>query len=141
MPAVDLRISDWSSDLCSSVLQHLQVLTFIDIRELIKPEFNFSFLSGTLGATVSFNPRLRLLSNFGISARPPHVSELYSEGLHHGTASIEEGLMRKTGTVYTEQSMINNEYSRKWINTLQSGDNVFTTDRTEEPLVGKEGVT
>jgi len=108
--------------------QSLQVFTFVNNQELIKPRFDFNFLSGTLGATVSFNPRLRLLSNFGISARPPHVSELYSEGLHHGTASIEEGLMRKNGTVYTEQSMINNEYSRKWINTLQYGDDVFTAD-------------
>ncbi len=108
--------------------QHLQVLTFIDNRELIKPEFNFSFLSGSVGATVLFNPRLRLLSNFGISSRPPHVSELYSEGLHHGTASIEEGLMRKDGQVYTEQSMIKKELSRKWINTLQYTDEVVTAD-------------
>ncbi len=99
--------------------QHLQVLTFIQNQQLIKPRFNFSFLSGTLGATVLFSPKWRLLSNLGISSRPPHVSELYSEGLHHGTASIEEGLMRQGGNVNTEQSTINNEHSRKWINTLQ----------------------
>lgn len=108
--------------------QHLQVFTFVNNQQLIKPRFGFSFLSGTLGATVLFNPQFRLLSNFGISARPPHVSELYSEGLHHGTASIEEGLMRKNGNVYTDQSMVNNEYSKKWINTLQYSDDVFTAD-------------
>ena len=108
--------------------QHLQVLTFINNQQLIKPEFRFNFLSGTLGATVLFNPRVRLLSNFGISGRPPHVSELYSEGLHHGTASIEEGLMRKNGDIHTEQSMIKNEYSKKWITTLQYTDDALTAD-------------
>jgi iron complex outermembrane receptor protein len=109
--------------------QHLQVLTFINNEQLIKPEFGFSFLSGTLGATVLFNPRIRLLSNFGISSRPPHSSELYSEGLHHGAASIEEGLMRRDGAVYTERSMIRMEVSKKWINTLQ-----FTDDRLSADL-------
>lgn len=108
--------------------QYLQVLTFLVNQELIKPEFNFNFLSGTLGATFLFNPRLRLLSNFGISSRPPHVSELYSEGLHHGTGSIEEGLMRKEGVVYTEQSLIDKEVSKKWINTVQYTDEKLTAD-------------
>jgi len=108
--------------------QYLQVLTFINNQDLIKPQFNFNFLSGTLGATVLFNPRLRLLSNFAMSSRPPHVSELYSEGLHHGTASIEEGLMRKDGFVQTEQSLIKEEFSKKWINTLQYTDEKFTLD-------------
>ncbi|MGC1241900.1 MAG: TonB-dependent receptor [Chryseosolibacter sp.] len=105
--------------------QHLQVLTFINNQDLIKPKFDFNFLSGTLGATVLLNPRLRLLSNLGISSRPPHVSELYSEGLHHGTASIEEGLMRKDGHVLVEQSLIKKEFSKKWLNTLQyTSDNL-----------------
>ncbi|HET9488012.1 MAG TPA: TonB-dependent receptor, partial [Chryseosolibacter sp.] len=108
--------------------QYLQVLTFVNNQELIKPEFNFNFLSGTLGATILFNPKLRLLSNLGISTRPPHVSELYSEGLHHGTASIEEGLMRKDGQVQTEQSLIEKEFSKKWINTLQYTDEKLTVD-------------
>jgi iron complex outermembrane receptor protein len=108
--------------------QHLQVLTFINNQDLIKPEFNFNFLSGTLGATFLFNPKFRFISNFGISSRPPHVSELYSEGLHHGTASIEEGLMRKNGTVLTEQSLIKKELSKKWISTWQYTDEKLTVD-------------
>ncbi len=108
--------------------QYLRVLTFLDNQQLIKPQFHFNFLSGTLGATVLFSENLRLLSNFGISSRPPHVSELYSEGLHHGTASIEEGLMRRNGNVYTEQSMINTELSKKWISTLQYTDESLTAD-------------
>lgn len=108
--------------------QHLQVFTFINNQDLIKPVFNFNFLSGTLGATILFNPRLRLLSNFGISSRPPHVSELYSEGLHHGTASIEEGLMRNDGDVQTAESLVRKELSKKWVNTLQYTDQKLTAD-------------
>lgn len=105
--------------------QHLRVLTFSN-GQLIKPGFNFNFLSGTLGATVLFNPQLRLLSNFGISSRPPHVSELYNEGLHHGTASIEEGLMRRDGTVLSEEALIKKEISKKWISTIQhTGENLI----------------
>lgn len=107
--------------------QHLRVLTFAG-GQLVKPEFDFNFLSGTLGVTVLFNSRLRLLSNFGISSRPPHVSELYSEGLHHGTASIEEGLMRGDGTVHTEESLIEKEVSKKWMNTIQHTSENLTID-------------
>lgn len=108
--------------------QYLQVLTFLADGTLIKPEFRFNFLSGTLGATVLFNPRFRVLSNLGISSRPPHVSELYSEGLHHGTASIEEGLMLQNGVKQTEESLINEEVSRKWVNTLQYSGEEVTVD-------------
>ena len=108
--------------------QHLQVRTFVNNQQLIKPEFNFNFLSGTAGVTFLINPRFRLLSNFGISTRPPHVSELYSEGLHHGTASIEEGLMRQDGNVSTEASVIRKELSKKWISTLQYTDDRLSAD-------------
>ena len=50
--------------------------------------------------------------------RPPHVSELYSEGLHHGTAAIEEGLMRVEASA-TDQDLILKEAAGKWISTLQ----------------------
>lgn len=108
--------------------QHLEVLTFINNQQLVRPRFNFNFLSGTLGATVLFNPRFRILSHLGISSRPPHVSELYSEGLHHGTASIEEGLMRRDGTVYTEQSKVRQELSKKLVTSAQYTDDGLTVD-------------
>ncbi|HET9053489.1 MAG TPA: hypothetical protein VFM90_04910, partial [Cyclobacteriaceae bacterium] len=57
-------------------------------------------------------------SHLGISARPPHVSELYSEGLHHGTAAIERGLMNRGG-FQTDQSLIRNETSAKFTNGFQ----------------------
>ncbi len=100
--------------------QFLRALTFTSTNDLIKPEFNFHYMSGSLGATY--------YSHLGISSRPPHVSELYSEGLHHGTAAIEEGLMRIQGEVLTDQALIKNERSVKWINTLQAGSEKFSID-------------
>lgn len=99
--------------------QYLKVMTFENNQTLIKPAFNFNYFSGTLGLAYLFSPTLRLVSNVGVSSRPPHVSELYSEGLHHGTGSIEEGLMRQGNEVLTDQGLIRKEVSKKWINTLQ----------------------
>jgi iron complex outermembrane recepter protein len=99
--------------------QYLKVLTFENNQTFVKPAFNFNYFSGTLGLSYLFNSRLRFVSNMGISSRPPHVSELYSEGLHHGTGSIEEGLMRQGNEVLTDQKLVRKEISKKWINTLQ----------------------
>ncbi|HEY0655115.1 MAG TPA: TonB-dependent receptor [Chryseosolibacter sp.] len=108
--------------------QYLQVMTFNANNELVKPTFGFNFLSGTVGVAYAINEHWRYLSNFGISSRPPHVSELYSEGLHHGTGSIEEGLMRPNNDVLTDQHLIRKEQSRKWIHTLQYGAENLTFD-------------
>jgi iron complex outermembrane receptor protein len=108
--------------------QYLHVLTFNGNNDLVKPSFDFNFFSGALGVAHNFNGRWRYLSNLGISSRPPHVSELYAEGLHHGTGSIEEGLMRPNNDVLTDQSIIQKEVSKKWINTLQFGSEKLTLD-------------
>jgi iron complex outermembrane recepter protein len=97
--------------------QYLQVLTFID-NNLIKPEFNFSYVSGSLGASYYINPYARLSSHVGLAMRPPHVSELYSEGLHHGTGAIENGVMIQDG-LKTDQSLIKKEISTKLTNSFQ----------------------
>lgn len=68
---------------------------------------NFNNFSGTIGAIFRLNEHLSLRSNLGTAWRPPSVSELYSSGLHHGSASFELG----NANLQTEQSY-------KWINTL-----------------------
>ncbi len=44
-----------------------------------------------MGANWSVKDSVRMRFNVGMAYRPPHVSELYSEGLHHGAAAIERG--------------------------------------------------
>lgn len=108
--------------------QYLQVLTFDFNKSLLKPEFNFHYLSGSVGAAYLLKPTVRLSSYLATSTRPPHVSELYSNGLHHGTGAIEEGLMINGNEILTAGSNIRKEVSAKWINTLQLGNDRLTAD-------------
>lgn len=48
-------------------------------------------LSGTLGAIFTVREGFTLRFNSGTAWRPPNVSELYSDGVHHGAAAFEEG--------------------------------------------------
>ncbi len=47
--------------------------------------------SGVLGAIWTFAPSWSLASNLSAAWRPPSVNELYSYGIHHGTAQFEIG--------------------------------------------------
>lgn len=51
----------------------------------------FNNLSGAFGTVYKFNNIWSLAFNFGTAWRPPGISELYSNGVHHGTANFEIG--------------------------------------------------
>ena len=85
----------------------LDVLRFDRTNNLLNPRFNFNNVSGTLGAVYNPHPSLSLRTNLASAWRPPNVAELYSEGLHHGTGTIEEG-----------DENLRTEKAYKWINTL-----------------------
>ncbi len=51
----------------------------------------FSNVSGVTGATYRFASSWSISANLGTGWRPPGVNELYSNGLHHGTAQVEIG--------------------------------------------------
>ncbi|MBK9175417.1 MAG: TonB-dependent receptor [Flavobacteriales bacterium] len=69
----------------------LRVRKYEDDNTLITPERDFTNAALTLGANWTVRDSVRMRFNLGTAYRPPHVSELYSEGLHHGAAAIEEG--------------------------------------------------
>jgi iron complex outermembrane receptor protein len=58
---------------------------------LVSPIKNYGNTSATIGLTRSFGHHLALKFNLGTAWRPPSISELYSNGLHHGAAAIEVG--------------------------------------------------
>ncbi|MDG1332376.1 MAG: TonB-dependent receptor [Crocinitomicaceae bacterium] len=68
---------------------------------IISPAQNFMNVSGTLGGIFKVNKQFVLRSNLGTAWRPPNVNELYSNGLHHGAASIEIG----DSTLTTEKAI------------------------------------
>ena len=60
-------------------------------REKKTDIFNFHNASGTLGAGRNLNDRWSVRLNLGTAWRAPNVSELFSNGVHHGAAAYEEG--------------------------------------------------
>lgn len=69
----------------------LDVAKYTYENVLIRPAHRFTNNALTIGANWSVKDSVRLRFNVGTAYRPPHVSELYSEGLHHGAAAIERG--------------------------------------------------
>lgn len=72
-------------------------LATLDVRKrgadgaLQEPSHRFTNGAFALGANWAVRDSLQLRFNLASAYRPPHASELYSEGLHHGAAAIEEG--------------------------------------------------
>lgn len=55
------------------------------------PEHRFTNAAFACGANYVASDSARFRFGLASAYRPPHVSELYSEGLHHSAAAIEEG--------------------------------------------------
>lgn len=54
-------------------------------------DYTYNNLSGSLGVIYKPNSKLTTRINYGMAWRPPNVSELFSDGLHHGAAAVEYG--------------------------------------------------
>jgi iron complex outermembrane receptor protein len=69
------------------------ILTLMDRNPKLQPFRNNQFggLSGTLSSVFHFSSTGFLVFQTGSAWRTPHVSELFSEGVHHGSASYEQG--------------------------------------------------
>ena len=57
----------------------------------IDEHLTFGNVSGTAGAIYHLTPNAQVSLNSGLAWRPPHVNELYAEGVHHGSATYERG--------------------------------------------------
>src|SRR3546814_19139143 len=116
-----MRISDWSSDVCSSDLirdryeleaglrydyKYLDALGYDRELRLYGGTRQFHNVSASLGGVWRPAPGWDFRSNLGIAWRPPSINELYSNGLHHGPDSYEIG-----------DSTLGGEHGYKWITT------------------------
>jgi iron complex outermembrane receptor protein len=130
-----------------------------DIEETMKDYLN---VSGALGVTYEFHPEWTAAMNIGTAFRPPNISELFSNGVHHGTAEYERGdqnlqserahafdltVTHRTPTVRAELSVYSN-----WINnfiylfpsagpvlTLRGAFPAFQYKQNNARLVGFDG--
>jgi len=70
--------------------RQLDVYKFVG-RILDPRRHHFASFSGTAGVVHNASQRFLARFNFGTAWRPPNVNELYSNGVHHGAATFEEG--------------------------------------------------
>ncbi len=60
-------------------------------REFERAVHRYEGVSAALGGVYEFAPAWSVAVNAGRAWRPPGVNELYSQGVHHGTARVENG--------------------------------------------------
>ncbi len=60
-------------------------------NEVIDKQLNFNNLSGTFGLVYKIAEQFDLKLHWGTAWRAPNVNELFSDGVHHGSASYEKG--------------------------------------------------
>ncbi len=80
----------------------LNPLVFNSERELLSPKYTFHNITASVGAQADIGEHWQLKANVASAWRPPHISELFSNGLHHGAAAIEEGLLYSQGVLSPE---------------------------------------
>ena len=97
--------------------KHYLVKKFIDNTTLITPEFNFNNVTASAGVLFNLQNGWALRSNLGTAWRAPHVNELFSEGLHHGSAAIEEG-----------RDDLVSEKAVKWISSIEKATSRYNVD-------------
>ncbi|MGV3703983.1 MAG: TonB-dependent receptor [Arcticibacter sp.] len=93
--------------------RNLDALGYNRDGDLYGDKHNFHNVSASAGAVLHLNNHFHLRTNLGSAWRPPAVSELYSDGLHHGTGSYERG-----------DQNLKSERALKWINSIE-----FEADR------------
>ncbi|MFM8916860.1 MAG: TonB-dependent receptor, partial [Bacteroidota bacterium] len=59
--------------------------------EVVKDPFDYRALSGMLSGKWDYSDSTSVLLSISTGWRPPGVNELYSNGLHHGSAAVEIG--------------------------------------------------
>lgn len=72
-------------------------------------QFVFQSYAGQLGAIFNFSDSLKCSYHFGTSWRNPNINEMFSFGVHHGTATFERGNIN-----LQSERALNNTFSLKW---------------------------
>ncbi|MFK7833437.1 MAG: TonB-dependent receptor [Winogradskyella sp.] len=70
------------------------ILEELGTQLLTNPVFDYHNISAAAGLKYQFNNHSSILGNYSLSTRPPNVSELFSDGLHHSAARFEIGDLR-----------------------------------------------
>ncbi|WP_207534580.1 TonB-dependent receptor [Desertivirga arenae] len=94
--------------------KYLDALGYDRNQDLYGGTRKFNNVSANAGAVLYLTNQWTIRSNLASAWRPPVVSELFSNGLHHGSAAVEIG-----------DKDLASEKSYKWINAIEfHGDNL-----------------
>ncbi|MGV3585697.1 MAG: TonB-dependent receptor [Adhaeribacter sp.] len=85
------RKAKWQLEAGTRYDYRLLDVVLYENRVRTEPRFTYHNFSGTLGGIYELNHHVSFSLNAGTAFRSPTVNELFSNGLHHGTASIEIG--------------------------------------------------
>ena len=87
------KTSFWKSRNYQNLFSDL-VINEISSQTLIKTKLIFKNYSTTFGSRYNLSKNHSINFNYSIASRMPNPSELFSEGLHHSSARIEQGDLR-----------------------------------------------
>jgi iron complex outermembrane recepter protein len=76
--------------------------------QVTSDEFTNQSITNTFSISRNFNNRLKVGYNFATAWKPPVVSELYSDGVHHGSAAYEVGELDLKSEKVIENSVVIN---------------------------------
>tara|TARA_B100001248_G_scaffold253705_1_gene231248 strand:+ start:166 stop:2565 length:2400 start_codon:yes stop_codon:yes gene_type:complete len=114
------------------------VVQEIQSQVLTNPLLDFYNLSATIGFKYKINTNATLFFNHAMASRAPNPSELFSDGLHHSIARIEEGDLRfkseighKTALTYQLSNEEFNLTINPFINNIQDFIVIEPTDIRE----------
>ena len=88
---------------------------------IISPGFKYSNYAASVGGVYRITPKLDFKLNAATAWRPPAVNELFSDGLHHGAASVEVGdRTLKHERAYNFTASLNLELTKKFNGELSA---------------------
>lgn len=96
----------------------IEVKRFSPQNELLVPAFAFQNISFQLGWAYRIHPHLTWKNNLATAWRPPNIAEMYSQGLHHSTGTIEEGFLLYEYASDLRSSEVPKEQSYKLVSSL-----------------------
>ncbi len=127
-------LEHWAIDLGARYdYRHYDVVGYDFANRLYRSSYSLGNAGFSIGASRSFHNQSSIITNLASSWRPPHVSELYSFGVHQSAAAIEYGLLldETTGQVLDINAVhFKNEKALKWVNTWRISKNHFITEVT-----------
>lgn len=77
--------------------------------------FNFATLGASFNAGYTFSKQLKINGTVTLATRAPHVNELLSNGIHHGTATFEVGNIN-----LKEEQSLNSSINAIWSNQSET---------------------